>query len=123
MLLIVMLRIFFGQRMPLVCISLEPRLTNLGRGVMPFDMFMPHPILQALAVILLLLDICLQILAYCSIMIYPGDPTRVMRNDAEAFQRVGVKPGDLGSHSTRKGACSLAASKSTVSPPIVSICL
>ena len=48
---------------------------------------------------------------------------RVMLNNEEAFQRVGVKPGDLGSHSTRKGACSLAASGSTVSPPIVSICL
>ena len=48
---------------------------------------------------------------------------RVMCNNEEAFQRVGVKPGDLGSHSTRKGACSLAASGSTVSPPIVSICL
>ena len=47
---------------------------------------------------------------------------RVMRNNEEAFQRVGVKPGDLGSHSTRKGACSLAASGSNVSPPIVSIC-
>ena len=39
-------------------IFLAPRLTKLGSGVMPFDMFMLHPILLALVVILLLLAIC-----------------------------------------------------------------
>ncbi len=36
---------------------------------------------------------------------------------------MGIKPGDLGLNSTRKGACSFASAGSTVSPPMVSICL
>jgi len=34
-----------------------------------------------------------------------------------------MKPLHLGSHSARKGACSHASAGTTVSPPIVSICL
>ncbi len=48
---------------------------------------------------------------------------KVIRGNKEAFRQEGIEPGDLGSHSVRKGACSLAAAGSTVSPLIVSICL
>jgi len=36
---------------------------------------------------------------------------------------LGVEAGDLGSHSARKGAATFVACGTTVSPPIVSICL
>ncbi len=48
---------------------------------------------------------------------------KVIRENADAFRRLGIEPGDLGSHSARKGAYSRAAAGSTASPPIVSICL
>jgi len=48
---------------------------------------------------------------------------RVVENNQEVFLPLGVRPGDLGSHSARKGACSFASAGSTVCPPMVSICL
>ena len=39
------------------------------------------------------------------------------------FVELGVQEGDLGSHSTRKGAITLVSSGCTVSPPMASICL
>jgi hypothetical protein len=39
------------------------------------------------------------------------------------FLGLGIRPGNLGSHSAQKGACSFAAAGSTVCPPMVSICL
>ena len=48
---------------------------------------------------------------------------RVVENNQEVFLPLGVRPGDLGSHSAWKGACSFASAGSTVSPPMVSICL
>jgi hypothetical protein len=48
---------------------------------------------------------------------------RVIENNLEEFLLLGIKPGDLGSHSARKGASSFASAGSTVSPPMVSICL
>ena len=39
------------------------------------------------------------------------------------FLGLGIRPGDLGSHSARKGVCSFAVAGSTVCPPMVSICL
>ena len=40
-----------------------------------------------------------------------------------SFLELGVQPGDLGSHSTRKGSITLVSSGCTVSPPMSSICL
>ena len=48
---------------------------------------------------------------------------RVIRNNLEEFLMLGIKPGDLGSHSAQKGASSYASAGSTMSPPMVSICL
>lgn len=109
--------ILVGQRMPLVFISLEKRLTNLRGGVMLYGMFMlHHQILPAILVILHLLAICLQNLESCSIMILPGGPKkllfpdsnqyecfikvfhRVMCNSEEASQCVRVVRGDLRLH-------------------------
>jgi hypothetical protein len=39
------------------------------------------------------------------------------------FLALGIRPGNLGLHSARKGACSFAAAGSIVCPPMVSICL
>jgi len=47
----------------------------------------------------------------------------VIENNREEFLLMGIRPGDLGSHSARKGSCSYASAGSTVSPPMVSICL
>jgi len=47
---------------------------------------------------------------------------KVVNANSEAFKVHGIGPGDLGSNSTWKGACS-HASAGSVSPPIVSICL
>ena len=46
-----------------------------------------------------------------------------MNDNAEVFERMGVKKGDLGSHSVRKGSITLVSSGCTVSPPMSSICL
>ena len=48
---------------------------------------------------------------------------QVIQENEEAFRKLGVDVGDLGSHSARKGSCSFASAGSTVSPPMVSICL
>lgn len=48
---------------------------------------------------------------------------RIVENNLEEFRQLGISPGDLGSHSARKGSCSLASTGTTVSPPMVSICL
>ena len=48
---------------------------------------------------------------------------RIGDNNYEEFIKLGISPGDLGSHSARKGSCSLASAGTTVSPPMVSICL
>mgnify|MGYP006214921411 CR=1 FL=1 len=48
---------------------------------------------------------------------------QVIRENDEAFRHLGIELGDLGSHLAQKGACSLATAGTTVSPPIVSICL
>ena len=48
---------------------------------------------------------------------------RIVENNQDEFLLLGVRPGDLGSHSAWKGACSFASAGSTVSPPMVSICL
>lgn len=48
---------------------------------------------------------------------------RIIDKHRDAFYSLGITAGDLGSHSARKGACSYASAGSTVSPPIVSICL
>ncbi len=48
---------------------------------------------------------------------------RVVEKNQGVFLALGICPGDLGSHSAWKGACSFAAAGSTVCPPMVSICL
>ncbi len=48
---------------------------------------------------------------------------RVIENNLDVFLALGILPGDLGSHSTRKEASSYASAGSTVCPPRVSICL
>ena len=48
---------------------------------------------------------------------------RIIDSNEDEFLQLGIRPGDLGSHSARKGACSFASAGSTVSPPMVSICL
>jgi len=47
----------------------------------------------------------------------------ILNNNPEVFVNLGISPGNLGSHSERKGACSLASAGTTVSPPIFLICL
>ena len=42
---------------------------------------------------------------------------------APNLANMGVKPGDLGTHSVRKGVATMVASGCTVSPPIVSLCI
>ena len=48
---------------------------------------------------------------------------RILEKYQDDFAALGVSPGDLGSHSARKGSSSYACSGTTVSPPIVSVCL
>jgi len=48
---------------------------------------------------------------------------RVIEKNWDEFLELGIRPGDLGSHSACKGVCSFASAGSTVSPPMVSICL
>ncbi len=48
---------------------------------------------------------------------------KVIVENEESFLRLKVGEGDPGSHSARKGSCSVASSGSFVSPPIVSDCL
>ena len=42
---------------------------------------------------------------------------------AERLRDLGVKPGDLGTHSSRKGVATMVAAGCTVLPPIVSLCI
>ena len=48
---------------------------------------------------------------------------RIIEKHKEEFAALGIEPGDLGSHSARKGSSSHASAGTTVSPPMVSICL
>jgi len=48
---------------------------------------------------------------------------RIIDKYSDEFFALGISPCDLGSHSARKGASSHALSGTTVSPPMVSICL
>ncbi len=48
---------------------------------------------------------------------------KVICENEDEFCRYGIEDGNLGSHSEWKGACSFASAESTVSLPIVSICL
>jgi hypothetical protein len=43
--------------------------------------------------------------------------------EINTFELLGAQPGNLGSHSTRKGAITLVSSGYTVSPPMGPICL
>ena len=54
---------------------------------------------------------------------FRGVFNKVINTHEEVFQQLGVSVGDLGSHSTRKGAITLVSSGCTVSPPMASICL
>jgi hypothetical protein len=47
---------------------------------------------------------------------------KVISENQDEFERLGVKVGSIGSHSARKGAATLAASGCTVSPSMASIC-
>ena len=46
-----------------------------------------------------------------------------VRKHAIRLRQLGVKPGDLGTHSFRKGVAKMVAAGCTVSPLIVSLCL
>jgi hypothetical protein len=48
---------------------------------------------------------------------------RVVEENKGVFLALGIRPGNFGSHSARKGACSFAAAGSTVCPLMVSIFL
>ena len=48
---------------------------------------------------------------------------KLLNDNAEVFERMGVKKGDIGSHSVRKGSITLVSSGCTVSPPMSFICL
>lgn len=48
---------------------------------------------------------------------------RIIAKYPNEFFALGISAGDLGSHSARKGAASHACAGSTVSPPMVSVCL
>ena len=48
---------------------------------------------------------------------------KVIRENKELFEANGVREGDLGSHSCRKGAITLVSAGCTVSPPMAAICL
>ena len=47
---------------------------------------------------------------------------QVVKENAEAFRRIGVEVGDIGTHSARKGAATHAASGCTISPAMAAIC-
>ena len=48
---------------------------------------------------------------------------KVIRDNKDLFENLGVNEGELGSHSTRKGAITLVSAGCTVSPPMAAICL
>ena len=47
----------------------------------------------------------------------------IVEKCSEELKAFGISPGEMGSHSARKGSSSHTASGTTVSPPMVSICL
>ena len=47
----------------------------------------------------------------------------LLKANEEELKNMGVEPGDLGTHSCRKGVGTMVAAGCTVSPPIVSICV
>lgn len=53
---------------------------------------------------------------------YSSILTKTIEVHADRFKVIGVKPGDIGSHSARKGGATLAATGCTVSPSMSSIC-
>jgi hypothetical protein len=53
---------------------------------------------------------------------YSSILTKVIVDNSDEFERIGVKVGTIGSHSARKGAATLAASGCTVSLSMSSIC-
>ena len=48
---------------------------------------------------------------------------RLLIEHEEELKSMGVEPGDLGTHSCRKGVGTMVAAGCTMSPPIVSICV
>lgn len=54
---------------------------------------------------------------------YTGIFGGFVKKHAIRLRQLGVKPGDLGTHSVRKGVATMVAAGCTVSPPIVSLCL
>ena len=48
---------------------------------------------------------------------------RIIDKHCDDFFAIGISAGDLGSHSARKGSASYACAGTTVSPPMVSVCL
>ena len=48
---------------------------------------------------------------------------KVINDNIEEFQSLGVEKGTLGAHSVRKGSITMVSSGCTVSPPMASICL
>lgn len=68
------------------------------------------------------------------VSLFPGKDTSIYQRYAERFGKVvsgcstdllknGYVPGDLGTHSARKGVGTMVAAGCTVSPPIVSLCI
>jgi hypothetical protein len=64
--------------------------------------------------------------------LFPGDHQydrfmgclhRILEKHSDVFFALGISPVDLGLHSSRKGSSSHASSSTTVSPPMVLICL
>ena len=49
--------------------------------------------------------------------------SNMLKENEEELKNMGVEPGDLGTHSCRKGVGTMVAAGCTVSPPIVSICV
>ena len=47
----------------------------------------------------------------------------MISDNKDLFENLGVKEGELGSHSCRKGAITLVSAGCTVSPPMAAICL
>lgn len=47
----------------------------------------------------------------------------LLSDNLDELETMGIQPGDLGTHSARKGVATLVAAGCTVSPPIISLCL
>lgn len=54
---------------------------------------------------------------YCSIF------NRMVKSCASELKLLGFEPGDLGTHSSRKGVATMIADGCTISPPIASLCI